>query len=107
VMVLSPVISHEQHRHLPPPARPGEHGGDPVRPNGSVLDGTTSHQPYDLLTNQQGHDLTPGLDNQSSVSKCSPAGGSDTTLALTPTRCEPISVIDRASGTRGAVRRAN
>ena len=26
------------------------------------ISGTTSHQPYDLLTNDQGHDLHIGLD---------------------------------------------
>jgi hypothetical protein len=43
----------------------------------AVLNGTTSQQPYDLLTHRQGHSLGEGL-NRASAQKCSPNGGSGT-----------------------------
>jgi len=42
--------------------------------------GTSSHQPYDLLTNHRGHDLDLDL-KKAWDAQCSPDGGSDTSLA--------------------------
>src|SRR5450759_557609 len=40
-------------------------------------DGTTPHQPFDLLTNQPGHDLDVDLEPRACSLECSRAGGSD------------------------------
>jgi hypothetical protein len=51
-----------RHQHQPDSPPDG-----PPRLTGSVLNGTTSHQPYDLLTNHRGHDLHLGLNGQELV----------------------------------------
>jgi hypothetical protein len=46
--------------------------------------GTTSHQPYRLLTHRPGHDLELGLMDQAGLMQESPIGGSDTSLDHRP-----------------------
>jgi hypothetical protein len=51
------------------------HGEDLLRPNGSVLTGTTSHQHYRPPHQPPGHDLVIDLKGQEKL-ECSPAAGS-------------------------------
>ena len=51
--------------------------------------GTTSHQPYRLLTHRRGHDLDLGLKDRSDSSAHPPAAR--TADWHTPVRCAPIS----------------
>src|SRR5215218_7892883 len=79
-MGLGPIVSDEQQ-----PAsslddqHASSHGGDLLRPNGSVLTGTTSHQHYPPPHHLPGHDLVIDL-NWASANESSPAAGSDNSI---------------------------
>ena len=64
VMVgLSPIVANKQHRasSLTIDQQAANHGEDLLRPNGSVLTGTTSHQHYRPPHQPPGHDLVIDL----------------------------------------------
>ena len=81
MMGLGPVVSDEQHPQ-PPSTRTTtrrEPGEDLLRPNGSVLTGTTSHQHSRPPHQPPGHDLVIDL-NRARRLQCSPATGSDNSI---------------------------
>lgn len=66
VMGFRPVVSEKQHLQVTfhsTDFRREQRVRRPGRPNGLCSNGTTSHQPYDPLTNHQGHDLHIGLND--------------------------------------------
>jgi len=84
VMLFGPVIADRDHRS-PPSIGPHSTYFEPEdtrrRPNGSVLE--AARHPSSATgdpTNRPGHDLHLGIDPHSRFSKCSPAGGSVTSL---------------------------
>jgi hypothetical protein len=99
VIRLGPIIPHEQHSSPSPCRQPT---GESRRPNGSVLTGTTSHQPSVLPTHRQGHGLDLGLTPRPTRSSAHPPAAEDTTLPHLPTgRCNPISSFNASGAPAG------
>src|SRR4051794_27458046 len=66
-----------------------EPGRDLLRPNGSVLTGTTSHQHYRPPHHLPGHDLVIDLKRPAKM-QCSPTAGSDNSMPWRSDCCSPI-----------------